>query len=70
ASAARIGEREVWMPEAGGWTPCPIYDRAKLRPGNAVQGPAIIEQMDTTTVVLPAMVARVEPYLNLILEAA
>lgn len=23
ASAARIGEREVWMPEAGGWTPCP-----------------------------------------------
>ena len=70
ASAARIGEREVWMPEAGGWTPCPIYDRAKLRPGNIVQGPAIIEQMDTTTVVLPAMVARVEPYLNLILEAA
>ena len=47
-----------------------IYDRAKLRPGNIVQGPAIIEQMDTTTVVLPAMVARVEPYLNLILEAA
>ncbi|APT58265.1 MAG: hydantoinase/oxoprolinase family protein [Azospirillum brasilense] len=70
ASAARIGEREVWMPEAGGWTPCPIYDRAKLRPGNIVQGPAIIEQMDTTTVVLPAMAARVEPYLNLILEAA
>ena len=70
ASAARTGEREVWMPEAGGWTPCPIYDRAKLRPGNIVQGPAIIEQMDTTTVVLPAMAARVEPYLNLILEAA
>lgn len=68
ASAAKIGEREVWMPEAGGFTTCPIYDRAKLNPGNRITGPAIIEQMDTTTIVLPDMLVTVEPHRNLILE--
>lgn len=70
ASDAVIGRREVWLPEAGGFVVCPIYERNRLRAGNRIAGPAIIEQMDTTTVVLPGMVARVEPYLNLILEAA
>jgi N-methylhydantoinase A len=70
ASTAVIGKREVWLPEAGGFVTSPIYDRAALHPGNRIAGPAIIEQMDSTTVVLPGMLARVEPYLNLILEAA
>jgi N-methylhydantoinase A len=70
ASAAIISRRDVWMPEAGGFVSCPVYDREKLDHGHVIAGPAIIEQMDTTTVVLPAMIARVEPYLNLILEAA
>ncbi len=68
AEPARIGERDVWMPEAGGFVACPIYDRARLKPGNRIAGPAIIEQMDTTTIVLPDMLATVEPHLNLILE--
>jgi N-methylhydantoinase A len=70
ASAAVTGRRDVWLPEAGGFVPCPVYDRDLLRSGNAIAGPAIIEQMDATTVVLPGMTARVEPYLNLILEFA
>jgi N-methylhydantoinase A len=45
-----------------------VYDREKLRAGNRIVGPAIVEQMDATTVVLAGIVARVEPYLNLILE--
>ncbi|MBN8874782.1 MAG: hydantoinase/oxoprolinase family protein [Rhodospirillales bacterium] len=70
ASAAIMATREVWMPETGGFVACPVYDRDKLRAGNVIRGPAIVEQMDATTVVLPGMTARVEPYLNLILEAA
>ena len=70
ASAARSGERDMWLPEAGGFVSCPVYERDLLRAGNRISGPAIIEQMDTTTIVLPAMVAYVEPYLNLVLEAA
>jgi N-methylhydantoinase A len=68
AGAAIIGKRDVWMPEAGGWVSCPVYDRAALKSGNRIAGPAIVEQMDATTVVLPGMTGRVEPYLNLILE--
>jgi N-methylhydantoinase A len=36
--------------------------------GNVIEGPAIIEQMDTTTVILPNMRGTVDSYLNLILE--
>ena len=68
ASHAVIGSREVWFPEAGGFVACPIYDRDKLKSGNRFTGPAIVEQMDSTTVLLPGMTATVEPYLNLILE--
>ena len=70
ASAAVIGTRDVYLPEAGGFVSCKVYDRDRLRAGNRIAGPAIVEQMDATTVVLPDMVARVEPYLNLVLEAA
>ncbi|MBS7699576.1 MULTISPECIES: hydantoinase/oxoprolinase family protein [unclassified Chelatococcus] len=70
ASSARVGSREVWMPEAGGFVTCPVYSREALATGNRIEGPAIVEQMDTTTVVLPGMSAHVDPYLNLILEDA
>ncbi len=63
-----VGTREVWMPEANGLVTCPIYQRSDLQFGHEFQGPAIVEQMDTTTLVLPGMHARVDAYLNLILE--
>jgi N-methylhydantoinase A len=69
ASAAITGRRDMWLPEAGGFVSCPVYDRERLQAGNRIAGPAIVEQMDTTTIVLPGMVAVVEPYMNLILEA-
>jgi N-methylhydantoinase A len=69
ASGSIVARREVWLPEAGGFVACPVYDREHLRAGNRIAGPAIVEQMDATTVVLPGMIARVEPYLNLVLEA-
>lgn len=34
-----------------------IYDRADMRPGQIVSGPAVIEQMDTTTPIYPGDVA-------------
>jgi N-methylhydantoinase A len=70
ALGAIAARRDVWLPEVAGFVSCPVYDRDKLKSGNRIAGPAIIEQMDATTVVLPDMVARVEPYLNLILEVA
>jgi N-methylhydantoinase A len=37
-----------------GFVACPIYDRDLLPEGAAIAGPAIIEQMDTTTVLFPS----------------
>jgi N-methylhydantoinase A len=68
-AAALDGRREVWLPEAGGLVAVPVYDRERLEPGNRIAGPAIVEQMDSTTIVLPGMAARVDAHDNLILES-
>lgn len=65
---AVMGRRQVWMPEAGGFTDCPIYDRTRLGFGHCFQGPAIVDQMDSTTLVLPGQTATVDGYLNLVIE--
>ena len=70
ASGAIVGQRKVWLPEAGGFASCPIYDRDRLDAGNRISGPAVVEQMDTTTIILPGMTAQVEAYLNMVLEAS
>jgi N-methylhydantoinase A len=66
--APRASEaRPVWfLPEQAEQTP--IYDRAALRPGDAIDGPAVIEQLDSTTLLFPGDRAVVDPYLNLAVE--
>ena len=64
------GRRDVWLPEAGGTVACPVYDRAQLGPGHRIAGPAIVEQMDSTTLVLPGQRASVDRWLNLLVEEA
>lgn len=67
-AAALIGERSVWQRDAMDFVRCPIYDRHRLAAANRIAGPAIVEQMDATTVIPRAAVATVDPYLNLMLE--
>jgi N-methylhydantoinase A len=43
----------------GAWTTASVYDRQKLKAGNVIPGPAIIAEMDSTTLVLPAHAATV-----------
>src|SRR5215471_13035778 len=62
--------RHVWIAEEERSVPCPVYERDWLKAGNNFVGPAIVEQMDATTFILPAMIARVDVFSNLILEAA
>ena len=45
-----------------------VYDRAALAPGDLLPGPAIVEQLDATTVVWPGQRARVDARRNLILD--
>jgi N-methylhydantoinase A len=67
-AAARIATREAWI--GGAFRPVPVLDRARLLPGNRFAGPAIVEQMDSTTLIPPGWSARVDAYANLILERA
>jgi len=63
---AVVDEREVYF--EGEWLPTRIYDRSKLQPGNRVEGPAIVTEFDSTTVVLAGYAAEVDRYLNLIIN--
>ncbi len=44
----------------------PVYNRDLLSPGSRVEGPAIIEQLDSTTVITPGKLAHVDPCYNLV----
>jgi len=57
--AAGESTRAAWFPEAGGYVPTRVIDRQALASGARVAGPAIIEDPDSTTVVLPGDSARV-----------
>jgi N-methylhydantoinase A/oxoprolinase/acetone carboxylase beta subunit len=47
----------------------PVYARGSLSTGQAVAGPAIVRQLDATTLLPPGWTARVDGHRNLILEA-
>ena len=66
--SALLARRDVWLAEAKAFVSCPVYDRDRLGPGHRIAGPAIVEQMDATTVILPEQTATVDPYLNIIVE--
>jgi len=63
------GRRKVWFPQTG-FVATPVYDRERLPAGCRIVGPAIVEQMDATTVVPPRAKLRNDRfgYLHLELE--
>ncbi|MED0736066.1 hydantoinase/oxoprolinase family protein [Aneurinibacillus thermoaerophilus] len=61
------GKRDVYFEESGGFVEATIYNRSLLPVGSTFQGPAIVEQMDSTVVIPPGFTAEVDPYKNLLL---
>jgi N-methylhydantoinase A len=60
--------RPVYFEEAGGFVEAPIYDRAALAHVTSVSGPAIVEEMDSTTVIHPGYRGDVDEWGNLVLR--
>ena len=60
--AARRGVRRVYFEEQGGFTETPIYDGRRIRCGNVLAGPCVIEEPATTIVVYPGQTARLTEY--------
>ena len=65
-SAARTGTTPVWVD--GGHVDADLYDRELLRAGDVVTGPAIVTEMDSTTLVLPGHAATVHPSGSLLIR--
>lgn len=65
---ARIRDHEVWV--EGRMRPAAIYDRSRLRAGDRIPGPAIIVEMDATTLVLPDCEATVDRFGNVLINPA
>ena len=65
---APVGERMVRFEEHPKPMKTRIFDRAHLAPGDVIEGPAIIEQLDSTTLVPPGINAEVDPYLTIIMR--
>ncbi len=60
--------RQVYFAEAGGFVDCPVYLRYGLDSGARLVGPAIVEEMDSATVVFPGFEAAVDEYGNLMIS--
>ena len=65
-AAAPKGRRRAWFPEAGGFTETPVYDRYALGAGARLEGPAIVEERESTTVLPPGTAATVDEWANLL----
>ncbi len=58
--------RRVFFRETG-WVDAPVYERGSLQPGQRANGPAIVEEREATTVVIPGVELSVDRWSNLVL---
>ena len=66
ASPARVQQHQIWSD--GGLVDADVYDRSLLKAGNVVTGPAVITEMDSTTLVLRDHAATVHPSGSLLIR--
>ncbi len=64
------GVRPVYFAEHGDFRPCTIYGRYGLAAGARIAGPAVVEELDSTSVVHPGYAATVDTMGNLLLSRA
>jgi N-methylhydantoinase A len=64
-TSARVGERQVYFD--GRWHRTPVYQREQFPAGAEITGPAIVQQLDSTTVIDPGARARVDALSNLVI---
>jgi N-methylhydantoinase A len=66
SSAALVEQQSVYF--HGQSISANVYDRNLLRAGNRIRGPAIVIQMDSTTVIHPGHVGVIDEYLNILIN--
>jgi N-methylhydantoinase A len=66
--AAKLRDHEMWV--EGAFHPAVIYDRSRLLAGDRIAGPAVVCEMDSTTVILAGHVAVVDAHGNILINPA
>jgi N-methylhydantoinase A len=54
--------RKVYFEENQAFLDTRIFERERLLAGNVIEGPAIVEESNATTLIYPGMVGKVDPY--------
>jgi N-methylhydantoinase A len=62
--------RQAYFPESGGYAETAVFDRYMLEPGMEFDGPAIVEERESTLIIGARGCARVDDRLNIIVELA
>jgi N-methylhydantoinase A len=65
---AQVAAREVFFSEEYGWLTAACFNRSDLGAGAEVRGPAVLQQLDSTTVLAPSDVGRIDRYGNLVID--
>jgi N-methylhydantoinase A len=65
---AQVAERRVFFGRRYGWLPARCFARARLGSGAMIQGPAVLQQLDSTVVLAPGDAGRIDRFGNLIID--
>ncbi|MBI2863942.1 MAG: hydantoinase/oxoprolinase family protein [Chloroflexi bacterium] len=68
AAGALKGKRPVYLPEKREYLDCPVYDHYRLHAGATFEGPAIVEQRESTAVIPSGSKVTVDRYLDLLID--
>ena len=63
---ARKGMRQVYFHEQRGFMDSAVYDRYAIPPGSVFQGPAVVEERESTVIIGPGATVQVDSSLNLL----
>ena len=66
ASAAKVAEEKIFAD--GEWRAAAIYQRDLLKSGNVIAGPAIVTQLDSTTLILPGHNGEIDAFGNILIR--
>jgi N-methylhydantoinase A len=64
------GMRPAYFPECGGFVECPVYDRYLLASGMTLEGPAVIEERESTALILPGDTGHVDRFGNVLITVS
>ena len=68
AAEAQKGAREIYLPEDADFIEVPVYDRYRLDPGATFEGPAVVEERESTVILGPEGRAEIDAARNLIVR--